>query len=205
MALKHVGRFAKTGKKVAVAYRVIPGDAEHCLVVPTESLDADQHDSLMKLIESNAGQNAYELAEAMARSVLPDGRNMLAAFHMFGKLTKVPTTSIDMTPDAKSSVNLSELNSMIAAQKGVTVEDLALQSSQATAKAEKTANPVEVYSEPAPVTVNESTSPLSDEQLAAQYRSQADSLYKEAKRLRDEAEKLAPTKKKTKEASAQEV
>ena len=40
---------------------------------------------------------------------------------------------------------------------------------------------------------------VSDEQLAASYRSQADSMFKEAKRLREQAEELAPTKKKKKE------
>jgi hypothetical protein len=45
---------------------------------------------------------------------------------------------------------------------------------------------------------------LSDEDLAAQYRSQADAMFKEAKRLREQAEELAPTKKKTK-TSAKEV
>ena len=39
---------------------------------------------------------------------------------------------------------------------------------------------------------------LSDEDLAAQYRSQADSLYKEAKALRAQAEDLVPTTKKSK-------
>ena len=37
---------------------------------------------------------------------------------------------------------------------------------------------------------------LTDDQLAAQYRSQADAMFKEAKRLREQAEELAPTKKK---------
>ena len=34
----------------------------------------------MNLIEST-GQEAYELGEAMARTQLPDGRNMLAGLH----------------------------------------------------------------------------------------------------------------------------
>jgi len=42
---------------------------------------------------------------------------------------------------------------------------------------------------------------LSDEDLAAQYRSQADALYKEAKSLRAKAEELVPTIKKSKKAT----
>ena len=45
---------------------------------------------------------------------------------------------------------------------------------------------------------------LDDTTLATQYRSQADALYKEAKRLREQAEELVPTKRKTK-ASAKET
>ena len=116
MALKHIGRLTNNGRKVVVAYRVLPGEPDSCLIVPTESLDADQHDSLMKLVESNTGQSAYELAEAMARTSLPDGRNMLAGLHYYGKLTKVPTSSVEMTPDTKSIVNLAELNQLIATQ-----------------------------------------------------------------------------------------
>ena len=44
---------------------------------------------------------------------------------------------------------------------------------------------------------------LSDEEIAAKYRSDADRLYKEAKALREQAEELSPTKKKTKAASGQ--
>jgi len=39
---------------------------------------------------------------------------------------------------------------------------------------------------------------LTDDVLAAQYRSQADALFKEAQALRKQAEELVPTKKKTK-------
>ena len=45
---------------------------------------------------------------------------------------------------------------------------------------------------------------LSDEQLAASYRSQADRLFKEAKALREQAEDLVPTKRKKATADATE-
>jgi hypothetical protein len=199
MALKHIGRLTNNGRKVVVAYRVLPGEPDSCLIVPTESLDADQHDSLMKLVESNTGQSAYELAEAMARTSLPDGRNMLAGLHYYGKLTKVPTSSVEMTPDTKSIVNLAELNQLIATQKGVTVADLALQSDN------KAAKPAQTTEAQPQVQVAETNGVLTDDQLAAQYRSQADALYKEAKRLREQAEELVPTKKKSKESATEEV
>jgi hypothetical protein len=144
------------------------------------------------------GQDAYEFAEAMARATLPDGRNMLAGLHYYGKLTKVPSNSVEMTPDSRSVINLAELNQVIATQKGVTVADLALQS--ASKSAETTPTESKTVTEPV---INDGI--LTDEQLAAQYRSQADALYKEAKRLREQAEELVPTKKKSKESAAEEV
>ena len=202
MALKHVGRSAATGKKVIVAYRVIPGDPDYCLVIPTQALDAAQHDDVMKCLESNAGQNAYEFAEAMARTTLSDGLNMLAGMQKYGKITKVKTDTIEMTPDTKSSINLAELNKMLAEQKGVTVADLALKGPNGETVQPNiettTADPVGDYA-----TTNVD-GVLSDEDLAAQYRSQADAMFKEAKRLREQAEELAPTKKKTK-TSAKEA
>ena len=81
---KHVGRIKGNNKKCGVVYRVVPGEPENCIIVLTESLDAAQHDSFMKTIESSMAQEAYELGEAMARSSLSDGRNMLAGFHTTG-------------------------------------------------------------------------------------------------------------------------
>lgn len=203
MALKHVGRIATTGKKVLIAYRVVPGEPDSCLVIPTQALDAAQHDSVIKVVESNAGQNAYELAEALARTSLPDGMNMLAGLSKYGKLVKVKTSTIEMTPDTRSVINLAELNKMLAEGKGVTVADLALKdASGQTVQPVTTAATVDPVSDYA--TTNTNAGVLSDEDLAAQYRSQADTMFKEAKRLREQAEELSPTKKKTK-TSAQEA
>jgi hypothetical protein len=197
MAIKHVGRLVRNQRKVIVAYRVVPGEADNALIVTTENLMADEHDSLIKLVESDAGQSAYELAEAMSRTQLPDGRNMLAGFHTTGKLLKVASSEVEMQPDNKTTINLAELNKIIAQQKGVTVEDLALQpeGGRQTPETQTTQNPADAYIEPATDDV------LTDESLAAQYRSQADALFKEAQSLRKQAEELVPTKKKAKTKS----
>jgi hypothetical protein len=204
MALKHIGRVAKTGKKVAVAYRVIPGEPDKCLIVPTEGLDAADHDTLMKLVESNTAQNSYELAEAMHRATLTDGSNMLVSFMRYGKLVKVSTSSIDMIPDTKSSINLAELNKIVAEQKGVTIADLALKDASGN-----TVQPKESVSTEQAVAgytgITSDNNVLSDEQLAAQFRSQADALYKEAKQLREQAEELVPTKKARAKTSAEKI
>lgn len=200
--LKHVGRLKKSRRKVVVAYRTLPGDPLSCVAVTTENLEAADHDSLMKLVESNAGQSAYELAEAMARTQLSDGSNMLGTFHKTGKMVKFSTNEIEMTPDTNSTVSLDDLNKIIANQKGISIEDLALQDPTAKNKPKTTVSDQQSL-ESNVTQVNEALAAgpndvLTDEQLASSYRSQADKLFKEAKRLREEAEELSPTKKKTK-------
>jgi hypothetical protein len=196
--LKHVGRSIKGQRKCAVAYRVVPNDPEYCLVVYSDTLEAADHASLMNLIESNAGQNANEFAEAMHRTSLSDGRNMLVHFSATGKLSKVKTSEIEMTPNTQTSINLAELNNMIAEQRGVTVNDLAMSDGQPKKQPTESTDSVENLAtvEETPVAADDGV--LTDEQLAAQYRSQADALFKEAKALREQAEELVPTKKKAK-------
>lgn len=196
--MKHVGRTIKQRKKCVIAYRVLPNDPDNCLVVMTENLMADEHDSLLKAVESDAGQSAYEFGEAMARHTLPDGRNMLAGFHTTGKLTKIAANEVEVVPDSRNSIPLNELNQQIADQKGVTVADLAL-TGEARNDLQK---PGEVVDTDIPAEVVEAANEanedgvLSDEELAAKYRSDADRMFKEAQRLRKEADALAPSKKK---------
>jgi len=193
MARKHLGRMIKSKKRVIVAYRVVPEEADNCIVVNTETLDAGEHDTLMNLVESEGGQNENDLASLMMRTSLPDGRNMLTGFHTTGKLMKMPTNEIEMLPDSKTTIPLNELNEAIAQQLGVTVEDLAVKGD--------TKKPAVTQNESAPVTTPVEAAPtldvITDEDLAAKYRSDADRLFKEAKSLREQAEELAPTKRKT--------
>ena len=200
---KHVGRIVKTKKKCGVVYRVVPGEPESCVVVLTESLDAADHDALINLINSATAQDSYELGEAMARASLSDGRNMLAAFHTTGRMQKIATNLVEMTPNNNASINLAELNNVIAQQKGVTVADLALGGAKPQAPA---TNPADAYTNASTmsamdevVTTDEGI--ITDEMLAAKYRSDADRLSKEAAALRRQAEELVPTKKASKKTA----
>ena len=198
--LKHVGKMKANGRKVLVAYRTLPGESDSALVIQTENLLPEQHDALIKLVESPAGQNAYEFAEVMARTQFPDGSNMLANLHHHRRLSKVPTSSVEMTPSNQASVSLDQLNQMIAEQRGISVNDLAL-GNGAAASIEDVASVNDISNTTTSDVVAESQAakindePLSDAELAKRFRSQADAMYKEAARLRAEAEKLAPIKK----------
>ena len=199
MALKHVGRMAHNKRRVIVAYKVLPGDPDHCVVVTTENLEAGDHDSLIKLVESASGQQADDLATVMMRSTLSDGSNMLARFHTTGKMIKVKTADVEMIPNQNSSIRLNELNEAIAAQRGITVNDLAVTGSdgktvqQSSAPAMTASEMAAAAPSVAPVAED---GVMTDEVLAKKFRSDADRLSKEAAELRRQAEELVPTKKK---------
>jgi hypothetical protein len=183
--VKHLGRFKSTKEVVGVVYRVLPSDPEHALVVPTSGLESDEHTRLMDLIQSAASQTTYELAEAMARTPLGDGSIMLARFHVKGLMKKVKASEIEMTPNTSTTISLDALNAAIAQQKGLKIAELALTPSNETptnTQARQIVNPV------LESVKNETV--LTDEQLAAKLRSDADRLYKEAARLRKQADEL---------------
>lgn len=195
--LKHVGRFINNGRKCLVAYRTLPGESDHCLVIPTESLDDSYHDALISLVETNAAQNSHEFAEVLARSTFPDGSVMLASLHKQGKLVKSATDAIEMIPNFQTRIKLDELNYIIAQQLGVSVNDLAMTDPK---KIKSEDNETEVREV---ATVNEIPSPsvefddnLPKDEKAKKLRGQADKLSKEAARLRRLAEELVPVKKK---------
>lgn len=196
---KHVGRVRATNKKVVVVFRTLPGDAFNCLIAPTENLNEAYHDALINLVESPAGQNANEFGEVMARSQFPDGSNMLAALHTQNRLIKVSTDQIDMMPNNSVTVQLSELNQIIADQMGTTIDALSIKSNitdPATQVQEvATVKEVPVVPDTATVQTNQPTSFDTPEAEAKFYRSQADKLSKEAAEMRRKAEELAPTKK----------
>jgi hypothetical protein len=115
---------------------------------------------------------------------------MLAALHTQGRLVKIPTSNVEMQPTPQVSILLSELNQIIAEQRGVAVDDLSLKDGNIDKKEETKTAPV--AKEVAPTA---STEVLTDEALAKKYRSDADRLSKEAAELRRQAESLVPTKK----------
>lgn len=189
--LKHVGKMKNNGVKVVVAYRTLPGDHTHALVVGTGSLGDQYHDDLMEVVQGSEGQQAFELAQILAVRKFRDGSNMLQWLHSRGQLKKVPTEGVLMTPTTQASIALNELNELIAKEKGITVQELALGNENKPADV-KTASKDEVVEVALPV-VEEVKEPT-----AAELRSKADALFKEAQVLRKKADLLDPPKKKEK-------
>lgn len=191
--LKHIGKMKNNGAKVAVVYRTLPGDAYHALVVGTNSLQESYHDSLMSLLQSDTGQSANELADVLAVRKFPDGNTMLEFLHVKGYLKKVPTDGVLMTPTPTDSVSLDQLNEILAQQKGVSVDGLAITDGvNPNPKTKK-------EHEPKPEVEEESTEDLTPAQL----RSKADALFKQAQALRKQADAIDPPKSKKKAAAVE--
>jgi hypothetical protein len=204
--MKHTGKMKNNGAKVVIAYRTLPGDPLSALVVGTNVLGDTYHDSLMTLLQTNEAQSANELADILSVRRFPDGSNMLEWFHVNGHLKKVPTNGVLVTPTPQSSVPLDELNVIIAEQKGVKLEDLAVtdgtvkDESKPLIKEEIVVSDI-VVPETKKAVVVETTDEISDPVLVAKsYRSKADKLAKDAANFRRMADAIDPPKAKESKA-----
>jgi hypothetical protein len=198
--LKHIGRMVNTGAKVLVVFRTLPGESNMALVLPVANLSDSYHDSIMTVVETDQAQETFEFGEIMFTRTFPDGRPMLQALQADNRLQKVPTDLVIMAPTTNDNVRLDQLNVLIAEQRNCTVDDLYTFVSGAPTKSNGSVveEIVEVRdlapTEPLKASEN---AVLSDKDIAKSYRSQADAMYKEAAKLRKEADELDPPQKKT--------
>lgn len=184
------------GAKVAVVYRTLPGESHQALVVGTSSLQESYHDSLMSTLQSDSGQSANELADILAVRKFPDGSNMLEFLHVKGYLKKVPTDGVLMTPTPNDHVSLDQLNVIIAEQKGVSIDELAITDGvNPNPKTKKEHEP-----KPDPIEVKEESL---ENLTPTQLRSKADALFKQAQALRRQADELDPPKPKKKPSNVE--
>ena len=76
---------------VAIIFRTVPEESNNCLVVGPKFLDDTNHNSFMKALESQEGQDSFELGSYLNRTSFPDGTNMLAFLHSGNYIKKIPT------------------------------------------------------------------------------------------------------------------
>jgi len=141
---------------------------------------------------------------------MPDGRNCLETLHRMGHMKKVPTNQVIVTPTAKSTVRLDELNDILAKMEagGEAAQKLAdmdknrgIRGTQVN-EGRELGQPAYDPTRPAvpPIRNTDNSDVLSDIALSEQRLDQAKrmeadakSLLAEAKRLKAEAESLNPT------------
>jgi hypothetical protein len=203
--LKHIGRMKNTGVKILTIFRTLPGESNTALVLPVANLSDSYHDSIMTVVETEQAQDAFELGEMLFIRTFPDGRPMLQALQADGRLQKVATDLVIMSPTANDSIQLDQLNVLIAEQKNCSVDDLYTFVSGAPKKSDATIQDIAEVKDLASQPSNEplkasGDTVLTDKDIAKSYRSQADAMYKEAARLRKEADELDPPQKKTTKA-----
>jgi hypothetical protein len=201
--LKHIGRHGE--RKIVVAYNTVPNEDHMALVVYSDSLPSALHDEVMKVVESLAGQDAKVLAEALHRNIGLSGASTLTSLHKGGYLKKVQTKQVILTPNAKTSVRLDELNKILSEMdKGAdAIKKMAdIDNGRGYADPEKRqgrdlGEPVKAEAKKS-VNTNEALTDADLAQLnldqAAQMEAQAKTLLAEAKRLKEEAKQFTPKK-----------
>jgi hypothetical protein len=196
-----------------VIYRTLPGDAFGALVVGTASLSELHHNSIMNEVESALGQQANELGDHLSNRYFQDGGNILETLHLQGKLRRVETKDVIMTPTSTDEVDLDKINVMIAEQKGVSLDDLSIKSDMPHMQRKTSVQEVPVRDltdnhsrvpdkqTKYPPILQESPTASSDivvkePKTPSEMRSEADRLYKEAAKLKKMADDIEPPKKK---------
>ena len=178
--MKHIGRHGD--RKVAIVYKTVPDQDHMALVVYTETMNMGMHDAMMKVIESDEGQAENELADVLFRNLFTDGRKMLETLHREGMLKKVEARQIIVTPNAKSSVNLGELNEIL--------KEMASGKDAADRLANLDTNAGLVDPSKRPAVESPSNGALDDSALAQQQLAQAQRMENEAKSLIAESKLL---------------
>jgi hypothetical protein len=109
--MKHVGKHGD--RKVAIMFRQVPGEEHMALIIYPETLPAHWQQAVQSVLESDIAQQSEELADALHRNFLPDGRPILQTLHEERMIKKVRTGDIIVTPTAQSKIRLDELNKML--------------------------------------------------------------------------------------------
>ena len=204
--IKHVGRH--NNKRVVIAYKQVPDEDHMCLVIYSESLPMRIHYEVMKVLESDIGQQANDFADALFRHTMADGVNCLNAIHRGGLLSKVPTNQVIVTPTSASSVRLDELNTILAeiAKGEEATNKLAKADAGQRFEGRDLGEPVKTTAASVNTDGVLSDADIANQRLAqaTKMEAEAKSLLAEAKRLKDEANALAPkvTKAKVTKAKA---
>ena len=211
--IKHVGK--NGDRKVLVLYREVPGDTHMCLVIYPEVLNASWQDTIQRVVESDVGQQANQLADALHRAMLPDGRPILETLHNERMIKKVRASDVIMTPTSNAHIRLDELNKLVnemeqgeAARAKMALNDASRglvdpsvkRAAEAVHKEEQAAKAAAQaqYTPPQPFTAP-ADGVLSDRAIAAnmlaqakQMEADAKGLIAEAARMKKDAEKMVP-------------
>jgi hypothetical protein len=209
--IKHVGKHGD--RKVCILFRQVPGEDHMCLVIYPDTLHAHWQDSIQKALESDVAQQSEELADALHRSYLPDGRPVLETLHQERMIKKLRTSDIIVTPTPDAKIRLDELNKMLNemklgeaavkkmaendASRGMVAPDVK-RKAEAEYKANQVAKVDSGYVAPPSLKAGQDGA-LSDRDIAANMLAQAKameinarSMVAEAAKMKKDAERMDP-------------
>ena len=182
--IKHVGKH--NDQSVLVIFREVPDEDHMALVTYPDRLPSAVHNDIMGCLESNAGQAAKHLGDALHRVVGTDGENLLVKIHREQWMKKVRTQDILVTPSpGQQGARLDEINKIIRDMEtgGDAAKKLVeLDATSGLADPDKTRAAAEASAAVGGV--------LTDEALAADLVKQADGMKAQVKVLSEEAESL---------------
>jgi len=194
--LRHVGKIGD--RKVAILFREVPDEPHMALVTYTETLNRHVHDPMMACIESQIGQAAENLADALNRSYTKEGKIILQVLHAEGLIKRVQAEQIQVTPNSYTKIKLSELNKLLdEMQQGEKAverlkeldESRGIQDPADVARRLRDAKNVDPVST-APTGLQAADGALGDNVIANSLRGQAAKMAAEAKGLLAESDRL---------------
>ena len=213
--IKHVGKHGD--RKVLVLYREVPNEDHMCLVIYPEVLNSTWQDAIQRVVESPVGQNENMLANALHRSLLPDGRPILETLHNERMIKKIRCSDVLMTPGGDAKMRLDEMNKMVnemnkgeearkkmeenEASRGM-VDPSVKRAAEARYKEEQLAkqteaqnrfvNPTETFTAPTDGVLSDRAIAANMVAQAKRMEQEANSMIAEASRMKKDAERMVP-------------
>jgi hypothetical protein len=192
---KHVGEH--NNKKVVIVQRAIPEEEHMCSVIYTQIIPSHYLDDIMRVLESNEGQDSNEFWEVLQRRPASTGDNLLQAIAMEGYLKKAPTNQIIVKPNANSNIRLDELNRLLievgtGEQATQRLEELDRQRGYADTRKTRAPMPGQMENSTGGALTDQDLAQINIKQ-ATEIKAQVESMLAEAARLESEAAVLDPS------------
>jgi hypothetical protein len=174
--IKHIGK-STDNKKLVVVFRELPDAPDQALVAFTQDMKPELSDELMHIVE-NQGQSDMDFYKVASRTTFINGGQVLEDLHKRGLLTKVPVAEITMTPLPNVTISLADLNAQL----------------KQMIPQKTTSGDISGEADVPPLTQRSAPGTLDDKTIAEGMRRQALQFEFEAKKLREEADTLDPSR-----------
>lgn len=110
---KHLGIVTNTGVRIAVVFREMPDDPDHCLVAEIDRMPDKYHDAMYEIINSSAAQKVHDLYTILHQRTFPDGNNALTGLHSNNLMRKVPVDDVEMEVKPHTRIPLRMINEQL--------------------------------------------------------------------------------------------